>query len=220
MPDEFPPVADARAYSRAELVSDALVHLAGITMALAAVPVLIALTAVWRGDLLSVGAVALYGVTLIAMLVASLSYNHLPGQRFRELLRRLDQSAIYLKIAGTYTPFALLSGVGAGLLAAIWAVAGLACSLTFLLRRRPTGLAVAVCLSMGWAGLVGGRDILAALSTPVLSLMVAGGILYSLGTPFLLAGRLKFHNTIWHGFVVAASIVFFVAVFLLAAQGV
>ncbi len=104
-------------YSRAELLSDAVVHLAALLAALVAVPVLITLAAVWHGNAGTLTAVSVYGATLVAMIFCSLLYNHLPRPDWRDWLRRLDHSAIYLKIAGTYTPFAVLTGAGTGLLA-------------------------------------------------------------------------------------------------------
>ncbi|WP_172299794.1 hemolysin III family protein [Pseudoruegeria sp. HB172150] len=205
-------------YSRPELISDAVVHIAALVLAVGAVPVLITLTAVWRGDAPGIFGVSLYGATLILMLSASLAYNHIPKPDWRETLRRLDHSAIYFKIAGTYTPFTLLSKAGWGLLSTVWSMALLATLSAFLMRRRSTLLGVAICLAMGWTVLLGGRDLMAMLSTPVVVLMVSGGVLYSLGTLFLLLERMRFHNTIWHVFVVTASILFFVAVFLHAAQ--
>jgi hemolysin III len=214
------PIAPARAYDPAELRSDAAVHAVGLAMAIAAVPVLIAWAMLWRGDAAAVLAVSIYGATLIAMLGASLAYNHLPHpghapeivEARRALLRRFDMSAIYLKIAGTVTPFAVLSGTGWAFMAGMWGAALLASASLFLRRRRSGGVSVAIALGMGWAVLIGGGELVAAVSRPVFWLMLAGGVLYSLGTPFLLAGRMRFHNTIWHGFVVAASAVFFVAV--------
>lgn len=220
-PDESPlpaPVTlDRRPYSRAEFASDMFVHLAALVLALGAVPVLITLTAVWRGDAAGIAGVSIYGATLILMLTASLLYNHVGRPRWSALFRRLDMSAIHLKIAGTYTPFALLSGAGSGLLTVIWTAAAGAMALTLFVRSLPSGVAVGLCLALGWAVVVGGQDIIAALPMSAIVLMVVGGVLYSVGTPFLMVSRLPFHNTIWHGFVVAASIVFFVAIFLVAA---
>ncbi|CTQ31319.1 PAQR family membrane homeostasis protein TrhA [Jannaschia rubra] len=202
----------ARPYDRAELVSDAVVHLAGLILALAAVPVLITLTATLRGDLPAIAGVSIYGATLIAMLSASLAYNHISNPAWSDRLRRLDMAAIYLKIAGTVTPFVLLSGTGTTFLAAMWTAAVVATATAFLRRRRSTGLSVGIGLAMGWAVLLGGGEVVATTSWPVFALMLAGGILYSLGTPFLVLGNMRFHNAIWHGFVVAASVTFFVAV--------
>ncbi|SNS39956.1 PAQR family membrane homeostasis protein TrhA [Antarctobacter heliothermus] len=207
-----------RVYSPAELTSDMIVHLAALVLALGAVPVLITLTAIWRGDAAGIVGVTIYGVTLIVMLTASLLYNHVGRPHLSDLFRRIDMSAIHLKIAGTYTPFALLTGTSWGLLTAIWGAAAGAAAVTLINRRLPTGVAVAMCLATGWAVVIGGRDLMGALPLSITVLMVVGGVLYSAGTPFLMASRLRFHNTIWHSMVVAASIVFFVAVFLCAAM--
>ncbi|WP_298436836.1 hemolysin III family protein [uncultured Jannaschia sp.] len=201
-----------RAYDRVERFTDALVHLTGLVLALAAVPVLITLAAVWRGDLAGIAAVSIYGATLIAMLSASLAYNHVAHDNWTDRLRRLDMSAIYLKIAGTVTPFALLSGTGSTFLAMMWTAAVVATVSVFLRRRRSSAVSVAIGLAMGWGVLFAGGEVIAATSWPVFALMVAGGVLYSLGTPFLLMERMRFHNTIWHGFVVVASVVYFVAI--------
>lgn len=209
-----------RAYSRAEMASDMIVHLAAIVLALTAVPVLITMTVIWRGDLAGIVGVSVYGGTLLLMLTASLMYNHLPAPGWAGVLRRLDMSAIHLKIAGTYTPFALLSGSGLGLLTAIWSAAAGATLVTMIRRHLPAGAAVLMCLCSGWVVVVGGRDMLGNLPLSATILMVVGGLLYTIGTPFLLASRLRFHNTIWHGLVVAATIVIFVAVFLVAAAPV
>ena len=217
IPETLDKAGANRRYSRAERISDAVVHLAALVLAIAAVPVLITLTGLWQGGLPGTIGVAVYGVTLIAMLTASLLYNHLPKPDWTDLLRRLDHSAIYLKIAGTYTPLALLSGRGLPILGFVWGVAILATVGNFLVRHRATWVSILICLGMGWAVVLGGRDLLSVLSTPVMVLMVVGGLLYSFGSAFLLASRLKFHNTIWHGFVVAASSLFFVAIFLQAA---
>lgn len=205
-------------YSRSELLSDALVHLAALLAALVAVPVMITLAAVWHGNPSALTAVSVYGITLVAMILCSLLYNHLPLPEWTDVLRRLDHSAIYLKIAGTYTPFAVLSGTGSGMLAGLWGAAVAGTGFSVFVRDRPLAIGVAFCLGMGWAVLLGGWDVLATLSPAVIGLMIAGGLLYTLGTPFLMAGRMKYHNTIWHGFVMTASVVFFIAVMMQMAQ--
>ncbi|MCQ0972015.1 hemolysin III family protein [Paracoccus sp. TK19116] len=205
-------MSPARPYDRTERLSDALVHLAGLVLALGAVPVLITLAALWHADVVSVLGVSVYGGTLIAMLTASLACNHVTAEEWSGLLRRLDHSAIFLKIAGTVTPFVLLSRTGTTFLIGMWVAAIAASLIAMVSRRRTNGLSVVIGLAMGWAVLVAGGEVIAATSTPVFFLMIAGGIAYSLGTPFLLWKGLRFHNTIWHGFVVVASIVFFVAI--------
>ena len=202
------PVALARTYDCAERTSDALVHAAGLLLALTAVPVLITLAAVWRTDAAGIVGVSVYGGTLIAMLSASLAYNHVPAGQWTDILRRIDLAAIYGRIAKTVTPFVLLSGTGTSFLVGMW-VAAVGASIG---GRRSGPVGVGIALAMAWAVLLAGGEVVATTSVPVFALMVAGSVLYSLGSPFLLRERMRFHNAIWHGFVVVASAVFFVAV--------
>jgi hemolysin III len=205
-------VRDRPAYSRAELVSDAAVHWAGLFAVTAAVPVLVVLAAVLRGDAAAVAGTSVYGGTLALMILCSALYNSLAPPGWHWLLRRLDHAAIYLKIAGTYTPFALITGQGTGLVLGLWgaAAAGAAMKLAAPQRFRWAGLAL--YLAMGWAGVVAGGDLLAAVPTTVEVLMLTGGVIYTAGVVFYLCDRLRFHATIWHLFVLAASLVFYAAV--------
>ncbi|WP_126975057.1 PAQR family membrane homeostasis protein TrhA [Frigidibacter oleivorans] len=208
------------AYSRAERLSDAIVHVSGLTAAAMAVPVLIALTIVLRGDVTAVVATTIYGVTLIGMILCSALYHMVPFAAWKGVLRRLDHSAIYCKIAGTYTPFTLLSGQGY-LLAGLWGAALAGTGLKLVSPQRFRWAALALYLCMGWAGLVAGWGMLAALPVAVLALIVAGGIVYTVGVIFYLYEAMPFHNTIWHVFVLTASVIFYVAVaiFVLGTQG-
>lgn len=200
-------------YSRAEFLSDAVIQIAGVSIALLAVPVLVTLTAVWRGDLSAMLGALIYGATLIAMLLCSALYHIVPHQRWKTLLRRLDHSAIYFKIAGTYTPFTLMSGGnGAALLTGLWGAAVAGSALRIFRPERFRWVAFGLYLAMGWAGLLVGWSLFAELSAPVMTLILTGGILYTVGTVFFLLDVLPFHNTIWHGFVVVASAVFYAAV--------
>lgn len=205
-------------YTRAEWISDAVIHVSGVVIVLAAVPTLITVTALWRGDVTALFAISVYGATLIAMILSSALYNMIAAPGWGHVLKRLDHSAIYVKIAGTYTPFTLLSGQGLWLLALLWgaALTGVGLKLAAPDRFRP--LAIALYLGMGWAGLLAGGTFLATLSTPVISLIVTGGLLYTAGVAFYLSERLPYHYTIWHVFVLVASLVFFAAVTLQVVQ--
>lgn len=204
-----------RIYTRAEYVSDAVVHLAALAAAAAAVPVLIVLAVMLRGDAAAVTGVAVYGTTLILMILCSALYNMIERPDWSGLLRRLDHAAIYLKIAGTYTPFVAVSGHGVGLLAGLWGAALAGIALRAFSPTRFRALAIALGLGMGWAGLAAGGALLAALPTSVVVLMLVGGALYTAGVIFHLWEALRFHNTIWHVFVMAATFVFYAAVTVL-----
>lgn len=206
-------------YSRAERLSDAVVHVSGLGVTLIAVPVLITLTASLRDDGAAIAATAIYGASLIAMILFSALYNLIDSRRWTGLLRRLDHSAIYAKIAGTYTPFTLLSGGHAGwLLAGLWGAALAGIGLKALSPERFRWLAITLYLAMGWAGLFAGGSFLGDLSAPVVALIVTGGLIYTGGVLFYLFDRLPFHYTIWHVCVLAASMAFYAAVTLHVVQ--
>lgn len=199
-------------YSRAERLSDAVVHVTGLTLALMAVPVLIVLTALFRGDLPSMLGVAVYSMALVAMLGFSALCNIYAGSARSWLYQRLDHAAIYVKIAGTYTPFTLLTGQGVALTIVLWGAALVGVVMKLISPERLRWLALALYLGMGWAGVVAGQALLASLSWPVLVLMAVGGAIYTLGVVFYVIQRMPFHTTIWHVFVLVASLVFYAAV--------
>lgn len=205
---------DARhQYSRAERLSDAVVHALGIGAALIAVPVLIALAVILRGDAAAVASTTIYGLALLTMLVFSALFHLTVRPRLRQVFRSLDHTAILCLIAATYTPFVLLSGADAtGLLVTLWVAALAGAALRAFAPDRLKLAAIALALGMGWAGLIGGGTLFALLSTPVMVLIAVGGVLYTVGVGFCVWERLPFHYTIWHSCVLAASAVFYAAV--------
>ena len=205
-------VAGRRPYSRAEYLSDAAIHVIGIAFALIAGPILVSVAALRFGDATTIGAVTLYAVTLLAMLTCSGLYNMIRAPHWSDRLRRLDQSAIYLKIAGTYTPFVILFPGSPGFLAGIWAVALGGASLIVLSAKKHTLVAIVLYLGLGWAGYALGQPMIDGLSPGGTLLLMTGGVLYSAGIAFLLWHRLPFHNTIWHVFVLAATCACYAAI--------
>ena len=200
-------------YTRAERRSDAVVHMSGLAVVLIAVPVLVTLAIVLRGDVAAVVGTTLYGVALTAMILCSALYNMAEHPQWRAFFRHFDQTAIYIKIAATYTPFILMSGgSNLWLLAGLWCAAIFGSGMRMMAPDRLQLLAVAIALGMGWAGLFAGDAFFAALSMPVIVLIVTGGVLYTVGVAFFLCERLPFHMTIWHVFVLTASMVFYAAV--------
>lgn len=199
-------------YSRAELVSDAAVHVIGITCATIAVPVLI-LAALRAGDGATVAAAGVYGLCLIGMLAVSALNNMVQVSKRKALYRRIDQSAIYLKIAGSYTPFAVLAGHHAlAFLAGVWGAALTGASIRMLSARRLKWVSIALYLGIGWMGALLGGPIFAALTPEGVMLIVLAGAIYTAGVAFFVWEQLPFHNTIWHVFVLAASFVLYAAV--------
>lgn len=205
--------AQRPAYSRAEYLSDAIVHILGVAAVLVAVPVLIMLTVLWRDDAAAIAGITIYGATLVAMILCSALYNINRRKRWHGLLQRLDHSAIYIKIAGTYTPFTLLAGGQAAyLLTGLWGAALAGLGLKLFDPNRFRWLALALYLGMGWVGVYAGWALFSQMSAPVLGLIMIGGLLYTAGVIFYLTERLAFHITIWHVFVLVASMMFFTAI--------
>jgi hemolysin III len=198
-------------YTRAEQVSDAAVHAVGLVSALVAVSVLITLAAVWSGDAPTMIAAVVYGISLIGMLACSAIYNIAPLPAWKDFLRRIDQSAIYVKIAGSYTPFAVFTGTPY-FLTGIWGAALAGASLILFGPARLKRPSLLLYLAIGWAGAIAGQPLVAGLSPAGFALILAAGSVYTCGVVFYLWERLPFHNTIWHVFVLAASFVLYAAV--------
>ncbi len=215
-----------RAYSSAEIYADTTVHLVGVIGALLAVPVMITLTSVWRdeGDLIA--AVAIYGASLLAMLGLSAGYNiaspRLAGGKLLEALRRLDHAAIYVKIAGTYTPYAVIAGgpVGRWLLIGVWTGAALGLLGKLLAPHKWERASVILYLAMGWAFVLAAGPVSAAITEATMILIIVGGCLYTIGVIFHLWHRLPFQNAIWHLFVLVASFVFYSAIIVEISIGI
>lgn len=206
-------------YSKAEYLSDLAVHLAGLVAAVACVPALLVLAAyAGRADAAPVTGAAIYGASFLAMIVCSAVYNVFPHPEWEWLLKRLDHSAIYVKIAGTYTGLSLISGGGTTVLPAIWAVSGLGIALKLLSPFRYRTLSIALYLGLGIAIGMFAQGVLPTLPDPAVLLLRLAGLLYVTGLVFYLWERLPFHYTIWHVFVLVASLTVY-AGFLVAMTG-
>lgn len=200
-------------YSRPELAADAVIHALGVGFALIGGPILIGYVA-FRGEAGTVAAISVYVATLIAMFSASAGYNLIPTVNWKEWLRRLDHSAIYLKIAGAYTPFAAVSlggGVGKILLISVWAAALSGLALKVLYPRRFEILSIFLYLALGWAAVWVAGDIAASLKGATMTLILVAGGLYSVGVVFHLWTSLPFQNAIWHALVLAGTATIYAA---------
>jgi hemolysin III len=180
----------------------------------AGVSVLLGLTAgamdAWR-----VTGVAIYGATLLILLVVSTLYHSTRG-RTKAVLRKLDHCAIYLLIAGTYTPFALVTLRGAwgwSLLGTAWGLAAFGIAQEFFFGQGARILSLAIYGVMGWMGLVALQPLAAGLGSTGMAWLVAGGVLYSAGVVFYaLDERCRHFHGVWHLFVLAGCAAHFIAV--------
>lgn len=192
--------------AKAEYLTDTVVHAVGVMLALGAVPILISLSVEHRGETGVTTAVTVYGATLVAMLVCSAVYNITGPHRFSLVFKRLDHTAIYLKIAGTFTPLVVMTGgAGAAYLSAIWVVALGGSSLKIIAPNSLRWLGLSLYLGLGWIGVFFGRDIFVAMTPGAVQAVMVGGLIYTAGVGFFLWERLPFHTAIWHVFVLIAS---------------
>jgi hemolysin III len=193
-------------YDRAEIVADGIVHAAGIILGLVGAVAIVIVAA--RTRPVEIAPTFIYIIGLVTMLGLSAAYNMWPISPTKWLLRRFDHSAIYLLIAGTYTPFLALMKSGlafVGLAIGIWSSALLGMFLKLVLPGRFDRLSIALYLLLGWSGVIAYDHLAPVLPSSSLSLLVIGGILYSLGTLFHVWEQLRFQNAIWHGFVLLAA---------------
>jgi len=201
-------------YTLGERVADGTIHIIGVA---ASVIALVALLIIGIGNetALIVAGLVIYGVALVATFSISAGYHLVMRPRMKEILRRFDHAAIFLMIAGTYTPFVLLkmnNPWGYGLLAVVWAMAVIGIAIKLFLPRFLDGLSTALYLVQGWAVLAAWEPLHAALPASVLTLLVVGGVLYTVGVVFHLWNRLPYQNAIWHGFVLSAASCHYAAV--------
>ena len=202
-------------YDRAEIIADGVVHAIGLCLGLIGA-VTIAVVAV-RIERVEVAPILIYVIGLVTMLALSAAYNMWPVSPAKWVLRRFDHSAIYLLIAGTYMPFlAQMKSalVSAGLGVGVWASAVIGMALKLALPGRFDRLAVVLCLLLGWSGVIAYDSLASALPSASLWLLAIGGILYSVGALFHVWRGLRFHNAIWHGFVLIAASCHYSAVLL------
>ena len=205
--------------SLGEEIANSVSHGVGLVAALAAAPFLVN-AAVRRGNGFGIVGATVFAATLVLLYLASTLYHALPPHRAKRVFRILDHGAVFLLIAGTYTPFTLgvLRGAwGWTLFAVAWGLAAVGIVLTATGGIRYPRLATGVYLGMGWMILVAIRPLWSRLPVTGLLWLLAGGIAYTVGVRFLAAKRMRYSHFVWHLLVLAGSTCHFVAVFLYAA---
>ena len=168
-----------------------------------------------NGDAWHVVACSIFGATLILLYTTSTLYHSISGDRAKAILRIFDHAAIFLLIAGTYTPFMLVNLRGPwgwSLFAVIWSLALAGIALRLFLRGRLHGLVVAIYVAMGWAIVVAVQPMLENVATGGLLLLAGGGLAYTTGVVFYKWRSLRYHHAIWHGFVLLGSALHFFSV--------
>ena len=200
---------------RGEELANSLTHGVGAVLAVVGLVVL-ALAASRYGTPRAVVGCVVFGAALVVLYSSSTLY-HSVGHghaRAKSVLRVIDHSAIFLLIAGTYTPFTLVSLWGPwgwALFGVVWGLAAAGITLRLVMRRRPTALFVGLYLAMGWCVVVAAKPLLAAVAPGGIALLVAGGLAYSVGVVFYTSRR-PYHHAIWHAFVLAGSAFHYAAV--------
>lgn len=203
-------------YTRNEQLADGVIHVVGVIFGIAALSVLLTVSGIYNPYYETI-TLAVYGSAMVLMLVCSAAYHLVPMMHWKSVLRRFDQAAIFLKIAGTYTPFALLKMgglLGYGLFSTVWIVALAGVGMMLSVRKRHGNTIVFLYLALGWIGIVLIWPLMASMSVLAFGLLGVGGVLYSVGVIFHVWESLPFSNAIWHLFVLAATVCHYFAVFV------
>lgn len=208
-----------RPQSLGEEIANSVSHGLGLLAALAGLPILV-VAAYRHGDATAVVSASVFGATMVLLYLASTLFHALPACRAKRVFQVLDHSAIYLLIAGTYTPFTLgvLRGAwGWTLFGLVWGFAVVGIVAKTLGGTRFTAVSTAMYLAMGWLIVIAGDTVWNLMPARGLLWLLAGGIAYTAGTVFFIAERVRYFHFVWHLFVVAGTACHFVAVLWYAA---
>jgi hemolysin III len=208
-------IMQATTYTRGEEIANSLTHGMGLLLSVGGLAVLVTFAAL-HGDAWTVTACSIFGASLVLLYTSSTLYHAIQASRLKQALRVVDHVAIFLLIAGTYTPFMLVNLRGPwgwSLFGVVWALAIAGTALKIFFTGRFRVLSTLVYLFMGWIIVVAIKPLVVALPREGLIMLFAGGLAYSLGTVFYLWKRLPYHHAVWHLFVLAGSICHFFAVF-------
>lgn len=214
-PDRVAEPRDApHAYTLGEEIANAITHGIGWAGSIAALIALVAM-ALRRGSALHVTSVTVYGLTMVLLYAASTLYHGLTDPRAKRVFKVIDHSSIYLLIAGSYTPYTLITLKGPwgwSLFALVWVLAIVGVLLETLPVEPPKWVPMVIYLGMGWLVVVAIKPLLGSLPEGGLALLTAGGLAYTGGVAFYALKRVRYMHTVWHVFVLAGSLLQFLAV--------
>ncbi|MCU7919999.1 MAG: hemolysin III family protein [Candidatus Thiodiazotropha sp. (ex Epidulcina cf. delphinae)] len=202
-------------YTLGEEIAHAVTHGIGIVLSIAGLALMVSFAALY-GDVWHITSCSIYGATLILLYTASTLYHGVTAPRVKRILQRIDHAAIFLLIAGTYTPFTLVNlrgGWGWTLFGLVWGIAVFGVVLVALRWRRLKWLSLTLYLGLGWLVVIALKPLIESVETGGLILLLIGGLCYSLGVIFYVWERLAYHHAVWHLFVMAGSVLHFFSVF-------
>ena len=211
-------MTDKRQLTQGEEITNVILHGVGLGLAIAALVVLVVLASMF-GTRWHVVSFSIYGATLVLLYLSSTLYHSFPHGKVKNIFKIFDHSAIYLLIAGTYTPISLITlhgTLGWTIFAVVWAIAisGIVFKVFFVKKFKI--LSTLLYIAMGWLIVIAIKPLFLALNDMSVIFLVIGGILYTAGTIFYAWRSLKYHHAIWHLFVLAGSIChFFTMLFLI-----
>ncbi|MCF6262699.1 MAG: hemolysin III family protein [Xanthomonadales bacterium] len=202
-------------YNLREEIANAVTHGIGAVLGITAL-VLLVIMALTQQDSMRLAAAITYGSSLILLYVASTLYHSVPGQRAKRFFQKLDHAAIYVLIAGTYTPVLLISMKGAWgytLMGIVWSIAVFGVCFKFFFHDRFEKLSLFSYIAMGWIVVFAASELIIKVPTGGLLFLLAGGLAYTLGTIFYANDRIPYNHAIWHLFVLAGSVLHFIAIY-------
>ncbi|PKH25279.1 hemolysin III family protein [Enterobacterales bacterium CwR94] len=204
-------------YPLAEEIANSISHGIGVIFGIVGLVLLLVQAVDTQASAMAITSYSLYGGSMILLFLASTLYHAIPHARAKHWLKKFDHCAIYLLIAGTYTPFLLVglkSPLAHGLMAVIWGLALLGVLFKLAFAHRFEALSLVTYLGMGWLSLVVIYQMITTLSAGSVWLLAVGGIVYSLGVIFYVSKRIPYSHAIWHGFVLGGCVCHFLAIYL------
>lgn len=210
-------------YTVGEEIANAVTHGVAALLSIAGLAVLVAFAVLYSGSPKVVAAVSIFGASMVFLYTASTLYHSIPNPRAKKVLQYLDHSMIYVLIAGSYTPFCLITlqgYTGIALLCAVWLIAIAGISLQAVLLHKADWINCLLYLSMGWLAVFVIDPLVSTLDSTGLALLVAGGVAYTVGVVFYIFERIPFSHAIWHTFVFAGTTLQFFSVLFYVIPGV
>lgn len=201
-------------YTLAEEIAHTITHGLGILLSIAGLAVLVGFSSI-NGDVWQIVSSSIFGATLVILYGASTLYHGIHHPRARAILQKIDHAAIYLLIAGTYTPFLLVSLRGSwgwSLFGVIWSLALIGAVLEFIDWKPFRRISLALYLGMGWIVVIAFKPMVEHVETGGLVLLLLGGLSYTLGVVFYVWEKLDYNHAIWHIFVMGGSILHFFSI--------